>query len=526
MMSIQIPLFKVYMSHDVSQNLEPVLNSGMITQGKKVEEFENRLRDYFSFDNILTLNSATSGLTLGLRLLDLNPEDEVLSCPLTCTATNFPILSHNLKIKWVDVDEDTCNMDLDDLKNKITQTTKCVVIVFWGGYPVDLEKVEDIKKYTYEKYGNKLHIIYDCAHAFGSIYKNKFIGTHSYDNTYGENISVFSLQAIKHLTTGDGGLMFLQNKDLYNRAKLLRWYGIDREQRSGGNDFRLEKDIPHWGYKFHMNDISATIGISNLKDISNNISRIRENANFFKKELGKISGVTLLKERGDIESSYWIFTIKIINKYEFIEFMKNKGVVVSQVHNRNDIHSCLQKFKKDLPKLDRLEKRIVSIPVGWWVTNENRQYIVDCIGEWCCKYTPRLLEYDDYNKGFLKLMEQLNNYKEDISFDVFKFIQSKIRNQEGYVFVVEENNKIIASAKILIEYKTYNPIGHIEDVVVHSEYRHKGLGSILIDRLKLYGKSMGCYKIVLSAKKELTNFYESNGFSFGGESFVNDLKGL
>ena len=413
--SNEIPLFKVFMSPNVSESLTPILNSGMITQGKQVELFETKLKDIFKFENILTLNSATSGLTLAIRLLNLSTDDEILSCPLTCTATNFPILANNNKIKWVDVDPNTCNMDLDDLKRKITEKTKAVIVVFWGGYPVDLDKLKDVQKYTLEKFGHRLHVIEDCAHAFGSKYKDEFIGTHG-------NISVFSLQAIKHLTTGDGGLIFLPTKELYDRAKLLRWYGIDRNKRSGGNDFRLEQDIPEWGYKYHMNDISATIGIENLNYVFDNISKIRENASIYKSKLQSINGVELLKEDDIIESSYWLFTIKIIDKYGFVDFMKNKKIMVSQVHNRNDGHSCVKDFKTTLPNLDLLEKQIVSIPVGWWMTRENIDYVIECIKEWCGLYTIRSIKEGDY-KGFLDLMFQLNNYKEDISLEKFSTIQ-------------------------------------------------------------------------------------------------------
>jgi dTDP-4-amino-4,6-dideoxygalactose transaminase len=183
-----IPLFKVFMNN----NMEPVLNtlnSGMITQSQKVEEFESKLKEWFDYKNILTVNSATSGLTLALRLLNLKEGDEVLCTPLTCFATTCSVLANKLKIKWVDVDVNTCNMDLDDLKYKISSSTKAILVVHWGGSPIDLDKLKNI--------AGDIPIIEDCAHAFGAEYNGKKIGCH-------ENIAVFSLQAIKHLTTGDG----------------------------------------------------------------------------------------------------------------------------------------------------------------------------------------------------------------------------------------------------------------------------------------------------------------------------------
>jgi dTDP-4-amino-4,6-dideoxygalactose transaminase len=207
---IPIPLFKVNMDN----NLEIVMNtltSGMITQGSKVEEFENKLKEYFNYPYILTLNSATSGLTLAYRLLNLNNDDVVISTPLTCFATNAAILANNLNIIWADTDPNTCNIDLQDVKNKINENTKVLTFVHWGGIPVNLDIVEELKIYTKNTYGHDLYIVEDCAHSFGSEFNGKKLGT------YG-NICVFSLQAIKHLTSGDGGLIFLPNEEMYKRA--------------------------------------------------------------------------------------------------------------------------------------------------------------------------------------------------------------------------------------------------------------------------------------------------------------------
>ena len=374
----QISLFKVFMSEDVKDPIIKTLMSGFVTQGPRVEEFEQKLQEYFNHPYILTLNSATAGLTLGLRVLidkehfDLN-KDIVLSTPLTCFATNAAIMANNAKIQWVDTDLETGNMCLEDLKNKLNENTKVIYFVHWGGSPIDLDKLEEIKDYCFEKYGFRPYVVEDCAHAFGAEYKGKKLGTHG-------NIGVFSLQAIKHLTTGDGGLIFLPNKELYEHCKLLRWYGIDRDKRNyKRKDFRLEHDIANYGYKFHMNDINATIGLANLPHIDSLLVKSRKNGEYYNEALKNVKGVTLMKEYG--KSAYWLYTFRIERKMEFIQYMKEKNVMVSQVHARNDLNSCLDKSRIELPKLDIIEKDLVCIPVGWWVTKENREYIVKCIKE-------------------------------------------------------------------------------------------------------------------------------------------------
>ena len=381
-----IPLFKVYMNDTVSDEVSKTLHSGMITQGEKVEQFESKLIQYIGNPYVLTLNSATAGLTLALKLLmkpceDLmnwkgfdKSRDIVLTPALTCFATTASILSHDVNIRWIDVDPETCNVCLKDIRNKLSPFTKVIYIVHWAGNPVDLNELYNIQEESFERFGFRPIIVEDCAHAFGSEYNGKKIGNNN------RNICVFSLQAIKHLTTGDGGIITLPNRELYDRCKLLRWYGIDRDKRNfKKTDFRLENDITESGYKFHMNDIAATIGLSNIKDIDTNLNKCRHNAKYFQKHLKDIKGIQLMKECPHSKASYWIFTILINDKQKFIDFMKSNDIMTSQVHNRNDINSCVKDYKEKLPNLDTLEQKMVCIPVGWWLTYIDLEYIVKCI---------------------------------------------------------------------------------------------------------------------------------------------------
>jgi len=293
-----------------------------------------------------------------------------LCTPLTCTATNWPVLANNFKIKWVDIDENNLNMDLDDLERKITPLTKVIYLVHWGGYPVDLDRVKEIQNKTDALYGFKPVVIEDCAHAMGSTYKEKMLGNHG-------NICTYSLQAIKHITSIDGGMMILPHRELYDRAKLLRWYGIDRE--SNEKAFRCEDDIKEWGFKFHMNDVSAAVGLGNLKYIDEIVGKHKENAKYYDDNLSDIPGITVLERKNDRESSFWIYSMLVENRQGFMNHMKECNIIVSQVHERNDIHACVSEFKIHLPTLDRITSQLISIPVGWWVTGEEREYIVDCI---------------------------------------------------------------------------------------------------------------------------------------------------
>jgi dTDP-4-amino-4,6-dideoxygalactose transaminase len=387
----KIDLFKVFMAPTAAEEVGKVLNSGYIGQGPKVEEFEKMLKKQLNNDYVLTLNSGTSGLHLALHLLK-NPTkhnksyygvihdtsdwpgleygDEVLATPMTCTASNWPILANGLKIKWVDINPKTLNMDLDDLARKITPKTKVIMLVHWGGYPNDLDRVTEIQEMAYRLYGFKPAVIEDGAHSFGSEYKGKPIGSHG-------NLTMYSLQAIKHITSIDGGLLLCPHKELYRRGKLMRWYGIDRD--GDRKDFRCEADVEEWGFKFHMNDVCATVGMENLKHSKQIIESHKSHAKFYDSSLKNVNGVTLLDREHGHDSAFWIYSMLVDNRDGFYKWMNECGISVSQVHERNDKHTCVREFRSQLPNLENNIEKIVSIPVGWWLTDENTEYIVDCI---------------------------------------------------------------------------------------------------------------------------------------------------
>jgi dTDP-4-amino-4,6-dideoxygalactose transaminase/ribosomal protein S18 acetylase RimI-like enzyme len=622
-----IPLFKVFMQNDHT-DLINVLNSGMITQGSKVEEFESLLKKYFGHEYILTLNSATSGLTLALRMLkdknnnfiihshnkdipltgfnapyQLSPElanlleldfqtgysrvtvikliqkyikdnklfeknistgkrelqlddklklllgvesthyfklqtlltphflhsinkriltqhyrrDTILTSALTCTATNWPILANDFKIKWVDVDTNTCNMDLDDLESKIDYNTRAILLVHWAGTPVDINRLHQIRNAAELRLGMSIPIIQDCAHAFGAKYNDKFLGTHG-------DVCVFSLQAIKHLTCGDGGLIFLPDKEQYDRAKLLRWFGISREKRSGtGTDFRLEENIKEWGYKFHMNDINACIGINNLPHIEDNLTKIRRNAEYYNTHLHPSVKLTV---PSNCVSSYWIYTIKVTNPDEFRDYMNSYNVVTSSVHTRNDKHSCVSQFQTPLPNLDELEQSFISIPVGWWINPTGIEYITNLVNKYVYENLEQLAEENKehlqinnkieiieltlkYKTQYLDLIEELINIKRDVSDEYFNYFLENTNKYGNKIYLAKNISfdKIVGTIKIFTEPKTYDNVGHIEDVVVNKEYRNRGVATKLLQHVITEFQSTNCYKVVLNCKPELIPFY-------------------
>ena len=193
----------------------------------------------------------------------------------------------------------------------------------------------------------------------------------------------FSFQAIKLLTTGDGGALVCRNAADYKRAKLLRWYGMDREDKTR-LEMRCEADVPEAGYKFHMNDINATIGLSNLPRVHALLERTRLNAAYYDGEFRSrnLSHVTRTARDMDRRSSFWLYTVMADDPRLFIDLLKSRGVHASQVHVRNDIHSCFAVSRTSLPGVDEFTAHQVNIPVGWWVTDEDRETVMAAVQEY------------------------------------------------------------------------------------------------------------------------------------------------
>ncbi len=380
-----IPMFKVRMAYKRG-SIDEVLQSGYIAQGPKVELLEQKLQQYTGSPFCATVNSGTSALHLALRMVKdasdelsvLKPWDSierktVLSIPLTCTATNFPILANGLDIKWVDTDPNTANVDLDDLARKMSPDVAAIMVVHWAGTPCDLDRIAAIQDAAEKEYGYRPPLIEDAAHAFGAEWDGKKLGNHG-------NYVMHSFQAIKHFTTGDGGVLISPTYAEHKRAKLLRWFGLDREKSPS---MRCEQDVRAWGYKFHLNDISAQIGLDNFTLVEDTVAKHRANGCWYNENLKDVPGVRLLTQPDKANSSYWIYSMRVEDKEGFIKMMASHDISVSQVHDRNDKHTALRAYKSQLPGTDEIMSEIISIPCGWWVTEEARERIAEAIkGGW------------------------------------------------------------------------------------------------------------------------------------------------
>lgn len=224
-------------------------------------------------------------------ICDIKRGDEVIIPAQTFIATGVIVLMCGAKPVFADVDPMTGNMSPRAFEERITDRTEGVIPVHWGGYPCDMDEISEIAS----RY--RIAVVEDAAHALGATYKGRPIGTVS-------RFTAFSFQAIKHLTTGDGGMVCSVNSEDAKRARALRWFGIDRKVNVRSHLGARGSDIESAGYKYHLNNVAAAIGIGNLSDVRPRLARRREIGKGYQIHLQNVHGLRLLDFRNDREHAF------------------------------------------------------------------------------------------------------------------------------------------------------------------------------------------------------------------------------
>lgn len=357
-----IPLVKPYIapSNEMMPAIEDILYSGYIATGQTVYDFEDKFRDYIGNPLSLSLHSGTDALHIALILAGVKPGDEVISTPMTAEPTNTSIAMVGGKVVWGDVNPNNGLLDPKSVRALITERTKVIMLVHYAGMVCDMDEFNKISA----EYN--IPIIEDAAHALGSKYSGRMVGCNS-------PYTIFSLQAIKHLTTVDGGFLSLKNEEEMDRALKLRWFGLDKTRS------RLENDITEVGFKYAMNNVNAAIGLVQMKHINEVVFRYTENGKFYDNALADIDGIQIVDYNPNTEASYWLYTMKVEDREEFMKAMEAANIMASPLHHRNDTHSIFNESRRELPNMEKWYNSFVHIPCGWWVNEKDRNHIVETI---------------------------------------------------------------------------------------------------------------------------------------------------
>lgn len=363
-----LPVLKVFMPATMADSLREVLSSGYISEGPRVQAFEEQLGRWLGNPNVLALNSGSSALHLALRLAGVGPGDEVISTPMTCVATNEPIVLLGARIRWADIDPDTGNIDPGDIARKINARTKAIMVMHWGGYPCDLDAIQALAD------AHGLKVIEDACHALGSSYEGRPIGTHS-------DFVCFSFQAVKIMTTADGGALLCRRPEDVERGRLLRWYGLDRRLDSYAKRQKqfFNQDIRETGYKIHMNDLTAAMGLEQLKYVHENIRRHQAHAARYHEAFQDLKRVRPLRVEPNRRGNNWLYTLRVPDAAAFTQAMHSEGIDASPIHVRNDPYTIFKESAAPLPGVDAFDAEHICIPVGWWMEDPDVEHIIRAV---------------------------------------------------------------------------------------------------------------------------------------------------
>ena len=351
-----------------------VLKSDYLTTGPKVEEFEQKIADYVEAKYAVAISSGTAALHAACFAAEIKEGDEVITTPITFAASANCILYQGGNPVFADIDPITYNINLNDIEKKITDKTKAIIPVDFTGQPVDIDKINYIAK----KYD--LMIIEDAAHSLGTEYKGRRIGSLV-------DMTTFSFHPVKHITTGEGGMITTNNKEIYEKLKLFRTHGITRD-----TEILHNKDEGPWyyeqlelGYNYRITDIQCALGISQLNKLDKFLKRRREIVEKYNKYLKDIDGIRIPQQAEFSNSSWHIYVIKIeleklkVGRKKIFEALKAENIGVNVHYIPVYYHPYYQKlgYKKGLcPNAEKLYERIITLPLFPKMSGEDVEDVV------------------------------------------------------------------------------------------------------------------------------------------------------
>jgi len=376
-----IPVFRPSISKLEKKEVLSVLSSGWLGMGKKVEQFENDFAKYINIPYAIATNSATAALHLAIHALGIGPGDEVITTPMTFASTTEAILYNGATPVFADIETDTMNIDPQSIEKKITSKTKAIIPVHFGGHPCDMDKIMDIAK----KYN--LSVIEDAAHACGASYGGIYAGIKV--GGLG-NLTCFSFHAVKNLSTGDGGMITCNDAGIVSKLKRMRWMGINKDtySRDKSGKYAWDYDISEQGWKCHMNDITAAIGIGQLKRLDWMNNKRKKICSLYNKNLNllKIPGIEIPAEKDNVYHARHNYVIKLplnIDREELIKYMNAQGISLGVHYKPLYYHQRYAPFwNQDTPNTESLKNRIVTLPVFPDLKIKEAKYIIQKLKEY------------------------------------------------------------------------------------------------------------------------------------------------
>lgn len=373
-MAIQVlkPKFHV---EECLEGVRECLEKGWTGMGFKTVEFEEAWKKYTGHKYAYYLNSNTVGLHLAVKILKMlngwNDGDEIISTPITFVSTNHAIMYESLHPVFADVDEYLC-LDPVDVEKKITDKTRAVIFVGYGGRVGQLEKIIDIcKKYN-------LRLILDAAHMSGTKVNGVCPGTWD-----GVDVTVYSYQAVKNLATGDSGCICWTTEEQNELNKKLAWCGIDKDTyaRSNKGTYSWKYDIDYVGYKYNGNAIMAAIALVQLQYLDEENARRREIVEMYNEGFKSNSLIKIIPAPHADECSYHLYELVVPDREALLNFLSEKGINCGVHYRDNTEYSVFAYGNGTCPNAHEVSQHLITMPLHMWLTDEEVKQIINGVNE-------------------------------------------------------------------------------------------------------------------------------------------------
>lgn len=365
-----IPYGRQSINEEDIQAVTDVLHSDFITTGPKIEEFEQKVAEYTGAGYAVAVSNGTAALHAACFAAGIGSGDEVITTPITFAASANCVLYCGGKPVFADIDKDTYNISTEDIERKITKQTKAVIPVHYAGQPCDINKIHEIAK------KNGLIIIEDAAHALGADYKGKKIGSFS-------DMTIFSFHPVKHITTGEGGMILTNDRELYQRLLLFRSHGITRDstkmQNCEGDWYYEQIEL---GYNYRISDIQCALGLSQLKRLDSFVEKRRRIAEKYNSAFKNLEGVILPYQKAGCNSSWHLYVLQVLNnkRKKVFDKLRCAGVGVNVHYIPVYCHPYYQKTgynQTACPNAEKLYDNIISLPIYPDLTDIEQDYVIE-----------------------------------------------------------------------------------------------------------------------------------------------------
>ena len=367
-----IPYGRQTIEEDDIQAVVDVLRSDYLTTGPKIAEFEKMVADYVGAKYAVAISNGTSALHAACFAAGIQPGDEVITTPLTFAASSNCVLYCGGTPVFADVDLKTYNIDPEDIRRKITDKTKAIIAVHLAGQPCDMDEIHKIAK------EHDLLVIEDGAHALGSVYKGKKVGTLS-------DMTTFSFHPVKPITTGEGGMIVTDNEELYQKMMLFRSHGITRDEnlmtRNDGPWFYQQLDL---GYNYRITDIQCALGCSQTKKLDRFLARRKEIVARYNEAFADCENIITPYQLPETESGWHLYIVQVKNcdRKKVFESLREQGIAVNVHYIPVYLHPYYQEHGyKDVHcrNAEEVYSHIISLPLYPTLTEEQQQYVIETL---------------------------------------------------------------------------------------------------------------------------------------------------